>query len=80
MLEELFKVFGDECPDRLLVGATKANTVTPQRIIKKYKRWANFEKAYKEFCISQRNTESKKVIEKGKTDESKKELSSKVTK
>jgi hypothetical protein len=54
LFEKIYKVFGQDTPSRLLYNATVASPTNTAVIIKQYKNWAEFEKAYTMFCGTKR--------------------------
>ena len=57
LFEKIYEVFGKETPNRLIYNATTASPSSTATIIKKYKSWAGFEKAYNIFLGTKRTVE-----------------------
>jgi hypothetical protein len=54
LFEKIYKVFGQDTPNRILYNATVASPSSTNTLIKKYKTWKQFEKAYNIFCMTKR--------------------------
>jgi len=65
IIEQVYAVYGNELPSRVVYNAMTNKPLSVRNIIRKFKRWERFEAAYREHCMAIRKSEeAAKVVTK----------------